>query len=125
MKQITMNPVNTTGWAVGTKLFVVPIRYWDNDAIETARVAEHTTFEGAIIPDGNDHNFVYAFGDDYGHNVYLDRNMVFTNHDEAILYRDILRAHYKMESAVDFAKVWKRIMIDLNRRQKEKLEKQA
>lgn len=108
-----MNPVNVTGWAIGTELFVVPIRYWDNDEINTARVAEHTTFEGTIIPDGNDPNFVYAFSDDYGHNVYLDRSMTFTDRVEAILYRDILRDHYKMESAVDFAKVWNLILKDL------------
>lgn len=116
MKQTIMNPVSTTGWAVGTELFVVPIRYWDDDMIYTARVSKQTMFDGTVIPDGNDPNFVYAFSDDYGHEVYLDRDMVFTDREEAILYRNILRDHHKMGYAVDLTKVWTRILKDIQDR---------
>lgn len=116
MKQTIMNPVSTTGWTVGTELFVVPIRYWDDDMIYTARVSKQTMFDGTVIPDGNDPNFVYAFSDDYGHEVYLDRDMVFTDREEAILYRNILRDHHKMGYAVDFTKVWTRILKDIQDR---------
>lgn len=108
-----MKPVNASGWPVGTELYVVPIRYWECDDLKTARVSENLTFEGDPIPDGNDPNFVYAFSDDYGHDVYLDRDMVFTDRDEAILYRDILRDHYKMESAYDFAPIWRSVLVHL------------
>lgn len=70
---------------VGTKLFFVPIRYWENDPIETGKVALHTNLAGdEVWPSFTHDGFVYAFHDGYGHNVYMSAKDVFLTEEEAL-----------------------------------------
>jgi hypothetical protein len=123
----TVSPINTTGWAVGTRLFFVPIRFWEVQEPETGYVAEHTTFEGEIIPDGSEsmcngygEASVYVFHDGYGHDVYMQRDRAFETREEALLYADILIAHREMQNAIEMVGVMKRIYAEMAKRYLEK-----
>ncbi|RWB95606.1 MAG: hypothetical protein EOQ56_28065 [Mesorhizobium sp.] len=93
---------------VGTRLFFVPIRFWEDYPIETGYVAEHTTFEGEVVPSwSQDH--VYAFHDGYGHNVYMQAPRSFLTEAEALAEKERLATEKKVKDDEEFEVVWQRI----------------
>ena len=78
-------------YPIGTRLFFVPIRYWeDHYPIETGYIAGHTIHPDdvpAVLWNTND---VYAFHDGYGHNVYMQTSRVFLTLEDAINGRKVM-----------------------------------
>ncbi len=95
----------------GTPIFYVPIRYWEVQEPETGHMVD-VGDEGREIH-ANDPNFIYAFHDGYGHNVYLDAKRAFLTHDEAVTEAHRLKAEYEEKAEAEFQVVFAKIMADL------------
>jgi len=93
---------NELGWEIGTKLFFVPIRFWEPYEIETGTVVEHDVC-GEIKPDLHTDRHVYVFHDGYGHTVYMRRESSFLTRAEVDAQVEALRAEKlaEEEAALD------------------------
>lgn len=94
------------GWPVGTKLFFVPIRFWEIQEPETGHVVEHNVC-GTVIPDGEgDDRFTYVYHDGYGHTVYMQRPRCFTTHAAAVAEALRLKVERDVANAAEFEAWW-------------------
>lgn len=74
---------------IGTPLYFVPIRFWEPWPIETGTVAVHHGVKPGEIWDSFTHDgFVYAYHNDYGHNVYMRAKDTFLTVEDAMAERD-------------------------------------
>lgn len=86
--QFGSNPVKTA--PIGTPVFIVPIRYWENQEPETGHIVAHINVDGKETSAGPEH--IYVFHDGYGHNVYTSLDRAFLTRDEAIDEANRLKA---------------------------------
>lgn len=98
---------------VGTRLFFVPIRYWEDRPIETGAVALHKGIEeGEIWPSFTHDGSVYAFHDGYGHNVYMRTKDVFLTKEEVLEEIKIRKASDDAALRAEEEEFMKRIFCD-------------
>lgn len=98
-----------SAWAIGTKLYFVPIRFWEVAAPETGSVAEHANFAGELLPNPTHDGFVYAFHDLFGHNVYMRQADTFLTADEALAEMQRRNTEKEQEEARELDSVMARI----------------
>lgn len=91
---------------IGTAVFFVPIRYWEKPPVEAGRVAEHKTFAGLTIPSWTHDEFLYAYHNGYGHNVYMSAKDTFLTETEAIEERDRRAIEYEAKRKAEFDVWW-------------------
>jgi len=88
----------------GTPVFFVPIRYWETQEPETGSIADH----GEELE--RDVNFVYAFHNVYGHNVYMSAASTFLTREEAVAAALRLKAEYEAELETEIQEIMARIL---------------
>jgi hypothetical protein len=98
-----------SGWAVGTRLWFVPIRFWETTEPQTGHVAEHVVV-GNVRPDDSSDNHVYAYHDGYGHNVYMERADSFETPEAAVAEAERRAAEKAAKDKAEFDEWWSRVI---------------
>lgn len=97
---------------VGTPLYFVPIRFWEDCPVRTGSVAIHTNLDGSLLPSFTEDGFVYAFHDEYGHNVYMSAKDTFFSHRAATDERDRRKAMREDAERIELNALMERIFAD-------------
>jgi hypothetical protein len=90
-----------------TKVFIVPIRYWEEDEPKT----------GFLLKKWKD-GFSYVHHHDYNHSVYIESERVCSTREEAIKQIQVLRNIRDMYDNQKARKIVRSILEDINQEQK-------
>jgi hypothetical protein len=97
---------------IGTPLYFVPIRYWEAEPIETGTVALHIGVEDEIWDSFTKDGFVYAYHNDYGHEVYMRAADTFLTVEAAMEERDRRTLARKIEQEAELEAFMLRVFPD-------------
>jgi hypothetical protein len=100
-----------TGYTVGTRLWFVPIRYWENQVPETGMVLRHEDIDGDNGKDDPTDPYIYVHHDGYGHAVYMRRADAFISEDLAISEAHRRKAEKEAKDKADFDAWWERVKL--------------